>query len=75
MNSHRILGAVGAAALSAVVLAGCVAKTDVAASEALTVTSTETGCERLGDGRDQRHPRVRRDQRGRRCDGVLPARR
>ncbi len=45
MNSHRILGAVGAAALSAVLLAGCVAKTDVAASEALTVNSTETGCE------------------------------
>jgi iron uptake system component EfeO len=45
MNSHRILGAVGPAALSAVVMAGCVAKTDAAASEALTVNSTESGCE------------------------------
>ncbi len=44
-SSSRILGAVGAAALSVIVLAGCVAKTDVAASDALTVESTDTGCE------------------------------
>ena len=75
MTSHRILGAVGAAALSAVVLAGCVAKTDVAASEALTRQLDRDRLRGLGDRCDQRHPRVRRDQRGRRCDGVLSARR
>ena len=45
MTLSRTLGAIGAVALSAVVLAGCVAKSDVAASDALTVSSTETGCE------------------------------
>ena len=45
MTSLRILGTVGAVALSAVVLAGCVAKTEVASSDALTVKSTDTGCE------------------------------
>ena len=45
MTSLRILGAVGAVALAGVVLAGCVAKTEVASSDALTVQATDTGCE------------------------------
>ena len=37
-----VLVAVGAAAL---VLSGCVAKSDVAAADALTVTSTDSACD------------------------------
>ncbi|MET0780389.1 MAG: imelysin family protein, partial [Microbacterium sp.] len=45
MTSLRTLGALGAVALTAVALAGCVAKTEVAASDSLTVNATDTGCE------------------------------
>lgn len=45
MTSHRLIGAVAVAGVGALVLAGCVAKTDVAAADALTVTSTADGCE------------------------------
>ena len=45
MTPSRILGAVGAVGLSLVVLAGCVAKTDLAASDALTVNATDDACE------------------------------
>ena len=45
MTPARILGTVGVVGLSIVVLAGCVAKSEVAASDALTVTATDTGCE------------------------------
>ena len=40
----RALGATALVAGAALVLAGCVAKTDVAASDALDVTSTDTDC-------------------------------
>ena len=40
----RALGATALVAGAALVLAGCVAKTDVAASDALDVTSTDTEC-------------------------------
>jgi hypothetical protein len=43
-DPHTHLGAVAALGATALVLAGCVAKTDVAASDALTVTSTDTAC-------------------------------
>ncbi len=45
MTRTRTWGAVAALGATALVLAGCVAKTDVAASDALTVTSTDTSCE------------------------------
>lgn len=45
MTSVRILGAVGAVALSALVLSGCVAKSEVAASDALTVNATDSSCD------------------------------
>jgi iron uptake system component EfeO len=45
MTPARIIGAVGAVALSALVLAGCVAKSEVAASDGLTVNATDTACE------------------------------
>jgi iron uptake system component EfeO len=45
MTPSRIVGAVGAVALSALVLAGCVAKSEVAASDGLTVNATDTACE------------------------------
>ena len=44
MTRTRTWGAVAALGATALVLAGCVAKTDVAASDALTVTSTDTAC-------------------------------
>lgn len=45
MTRTRTWGAVAALGATALVLAGCVAKTDVAASDALTVTSTDTSCD------------------------------
>lgn len=45
MTRMRTWGVVAALGATALVLAGCVAKTDVAASGALTVTSTDTSCE------------------------------
>jgi iron uptake system component EfeO len=45
MTSRRILGAMGAVALSALVLSGCVAKSEVTVSDALAVNATDTGCE------------------------------
>lgn len=44
MTPSRIVGAVGAVALSALVLAGCVAKSEVAASDTLTVDASDSGC-------------------------------
>lgn len=44
MTTHRLLGALAVAGAGALVLAGCVAKADVAAADALTVTSTADGC-------------------------------
>ncbi|RKT31242.1 iron uptake system component EfeO [Microbacterium sp. AG1240] len=44
MNTSRLVGAAAALGVVTVVLAGCVAKADVAASDALTVTSTADGC-------------------------------
>jgi iron uptake system component EfeO len=44
MIAHRALSA-AALGIAALVLAGCVAKTDVAASDALSVDSTDAGCE------------------------------
>ncbi|GAA5026384.1 iron uptake system protein EfeO [Microbacterium fluvii] len=45
MTAIRTLGAVAAVSISALALAGCVAKADVAASDALTVTSTDAACD------------------------------
>lgn len=45
MTPHRLLGALAVAGAGAIVLAGCVAKSDVAAADALTVTSTADGCD------------------------------
>ncbi|MBN9178648.1 MAG: peptidase M75 family protein [Microbacterium sp.] len=45
MNRSRTLAAVAAVGLSALALAGCVAKTDAAASGALTVSSTDSACD------------------------------
>ena len=45
MIRPRLLAAAAASALAALALAGCVAKTDAAASGALTVTSTDSSCE------------------------------
>ncbi|KTR94929.1 lipoprotein [Microbacterium testaceum] len=44
MNSTRLLAVTAVAGAAALVLSGCVAKTDAAASGALTVTSTDDGC-------------------------------
>lgn len=41
----RSLGALAAVGVTALALAGCVAKADVAAGDGLTVTSTDTACE------------------------------
>lgn len=43
-TSRRILGAVAAAGAAALVLSGCVAKTDVAAGAAFDVSSTDSEC-------------------------------
>ena len=48
MNTSRLVGAAAALGVVTIVLAGCVAKADVAASDALTVTSTADGCEVSG---------------------------
>lgn len=48
MNRPRILTATAAVGLAALALSGCVAKSDVAASDALTVSSTDTACEVSG---------------------------
>ncbi|KXC04749.1 MULTISPECIES: iron uptake system protein EfeO [Microbacterium] len=45
MTRMRTWGAVAALGAVSLVLAGCVAKSDVTASDALTVTSTDTSCE------------------------------
>ena len=45
MIRPRLLAATAAASLAALALSGCVAKSDVAASGALTVTSTDTTCD------------------------------
>ena len=43
-TSRRILGAVAAAGAAALVLSGCVAKSDVAAGAAFDVSSTDSEC-------------------------------
>ncbi|MFK0401442.1 iron uptake system protein EfeO [Microbacterium sp. NPDC090225] len=43
-TSHRILGAIAATGAAALVLSGCVAKSDVAASAAFDVSSTDSAC-------------------------------
>ncbi|MFG6476975.1 iron uptake system protein EfeO [Microbacterium sp. P06] len=48
MKTSRLVGAAAAVGVTAFVLTGCVAKADVAASDALTVTSTGDGCEVSG---------------------------
>ncbi|MDY0910875.1 iron uptake system protein EfeO [Microbacterium sp. CFBP9034] len=48
MTTHRLLGAIAIAGAGALLLAGCVAKADAAASDALVVTSTADGCEVSG---------------------------
>ncbi|GAA2005469.1 iron uptake system protein EfeO [Microbacterium ulmi] len=45
MNTTRALGALAAVGVTALALAGCVAKSDVAASDTLTVDSSDAGCE------------------------------
>ncbi|MCM3697555.1 iron uptake system protein EfeO [Microbacterium oleivorans] len=45
MTRTRCAPAVALAALAAVVLSGCVAKTEVASADALTVTSTDSSCD------------------------------
>lgn len=45
MTVHRMIGGAAALGVAALVLVGCVAKADVAAAEALTVTSTDTACD------------------------------
>ncbi|MFT4213788.1 MAG: peptidase M75 family protein [Microbacterium sp.] len=49
MTPSRILAATASVGLAAIALSGCVAKSDVAASDALTVTSTDTSCEVSAD--------------------------
>ncbi len=44
MNPTRLLAATAVAGAAALVLSGCVAKSDAAASGALAVTSTDDGC-------------------------------
>lgn len=48
MNPTRLLAATAAAGAAVLVLSGCVAKTDAAATGALTVTSTADGCDVSG---------------------------
>lgn len=45
MTPSRILGTVGAVGLSVVVLAGCVAKSELPAAGAITVNATDTACD------------------------------
>ena len=45
MIAHRALTAAAALGIAALALTGCVAKADVAASDALSVDSTDAGCE------------------------------
>ncbi|MBN9173120.1 MAG: cupredoxin domain-containing protein [Microbacterium sp.] len=45
MTAPRTIGALAAVGIVALALTGCVAKSDVAASGALTVTSTDTSCD------------------------------
>jgi len=45
MTPSRTLGALSALGVIALALAGCVAKSDVAAADALTVSSTDTACD------------------------------
>ena len=45
MTPHRPLALVVAVGAAAFVLSGCVAKSDVAAADALAVTSTDSACE------------------------------
>jgi len=45
MNAHRLLAVVALVGAGTLALAGCVAKTDAAASDTLTVTSTADACE------------------------------
>jgi iron uptake system component EfeO len=45
MTTKRILAALAAGSAAALVLSGCVAKSDVAAADALAVTSTDGACE------------------------------
>lgn len=49
MTSRRLIPALAVAGVGALVLSGCVAKTDLAASDALTVSSTASGCDVSGD--------------------------
>ncbi|MFG6401163.1 iron uptake system protein EfeO [Microbacterium sp. P04] len=44
MTTSRLLGAAALTGLAALVLSGCVAKADVAASDALAVSSSDDGC-------------------------------
>ncbi|HWI32191.1 MAG TPA: iron uptake system protein EfeO [Microbacterium sp.] len=45
MTTQRILSALAATAAAGLVLTGCVAKADVAASDAISVTSTDSACD------------------------------
>lgn len=45
MTPSRIVAAAGALSLAALILAGCVAKSEVAASDGLTVTASDSGCD------------------------------
>jgi iron uptake system component EfeO len=45
MTPSRTVGALAGAARAAVVLAGCVAKSDAASSDSLSVSATDTGCD------------------------------
>jgi iron uptake system component EfeO len=45
MTAYRTIGALAAVGVAVLALAGCVAKSDVAASDALTVTSTDSSCD------------------------------
>jgi iron uptake system component EfeO len=49
MTARRLAPALAVAGIGALVLSGCVAKSDLAASDALTVSSTASGCEVSGD--------------------------
>lgn len=49
MTVRRLIPALAVAGLGALVLSGCVAKSDVATSDALTVSSTGSACEVSGD--------------------------
>ncbi|MEV4687874.1 iron uptake system protein EfeO [Microbacterium sp. LWH3-1.2] len=48
MTSRRLISALAVAGVGGLVLSGCVAKSDVAASDALTVSSTAAGCDVSG---------------------------